>query len=256
MTGDDWRPVPRHGYPQRDVPDASPRIPETPNYVIHPPRPQGLGSKGVGHRRHLLIGGGVLAITTIVAVVLAAPGPRASPPSPPFSPSPVAPAPTLPEAPPLASASGQSVRAVAFSPNGGTLAIGASNGRTYLWDPATRQNANTLVDQSSVSGVSGTQGVHAIAYSHDGAMLAAADQNGFTFVFNADGQPAFAGPLQDHHRTYGGVLAVAFSPDGQYLATGDGNGYVNIWDAADRGFPGLGARPGLPAGHRASVQPE
>jgi WD40 repeat protein len=66
------------------------------------------------------------------------------------------------------------VDAVAFSPDGTTLAAGDYDGSTYLWDVATRHLAATLTGPSS------TQAVNSVAFSPDGTTLATGNANGNT----------------------------------------------------------------------------
>lgn len=61
------------------------------------------------------------------------------------------------------------VNAVAFSPDGATLALGDGYGRTYLWDVATGRVTATLKDPGS-----GSSSVDAVGFSPDGKTLAIA----------------------------------------------------------------------------------
>ena len=166
------------------------------------------------------------------------------------------------------------VTAVAFSPDGKTLATGYAPaavsgipGYTGLWDTATGHRAATLTDLVS-------QGVTAMAFSRDGKILATGDYNGSTdlwdtaterrtattsdrfsdgvtaVAFSPDGRTLAVGNVNSGtdlrstatgHRTaaFGrrfsyGVTAVAFSPDGKTLVIGVINGYTHVWDIATK----------------------
>jgi WD40 repeat protein len=60
---------------------------------------------------------------------------------------------------------------VTFSPDGTTLAAGDSDGRTYLWNVATKTLAATLTDPNSMS-------INSVAFSPDGKTLATGDASG------------------------------------------------------------------------------
>ena len=66
---------------------------------------------------------------------------------------------------------GSTVRSVAFSPDGQTLATGEASGHVGLWDLATGQRTATLTEGSSVYGV---------AFSPDGRTLAVGDDSGLS----------------------------------------------------------------------------
>jgi serine/threonine protein kinase len=116
------------------------------------------------------------------------------------------------------------VDAAAFSPDGQLLAAADLNGRTYLWDLATRPRVATLPDPADM-------GVDAVAFSPDGQLLAAADWDGSTFLWDIATQSHFATFTDPHN---GDVYSVAFSPDGQMLAVADKSGSIYLWDVATR----------------------
>ena len=127
-------------------------------------------------------------------------------------------------------AGGNSVAAVAFSPDGATLATadasGGSSSGIRLWDAATQQEIGTPM-------TAGPGPVYALAFSPDGATLASAGGDGNARLWDAAtqqeiGTPMTAGP--------GPVYAVAFSPDGATLVTagasGGSGGNARQWDVA------------------------
>jgi serine/threonine-protein kinase len=122
----------------------------------------------------------------------------------------------------LANPQSQGVRAVAFSPDGTTLAVGnfANTSTSYLWDVATRQITATL------TGTGHTQ-INAVAFSPDGTAVADGDFGGDTYVWDTAISKitfTFADPGSMN------VDALAFSPDNFTLAVGDGNGCTFLWD--------------------------
>lgn len=66
--------------------------------------------------------------------------------------------------------SGAPVFALAFSPDGGTLACGCGDNAVRLWDPRTGERQRTMTEFS--------QCIYALAFSPDGKTLATADKNG------------------------------------------------------------------------------
>jgi WD40 repeat protein len=156
------------------------------------------------------------------------------------------------------------VHAVAFSPDGKTLAAGDWNGVTYLWNVAADSQVGTLTDPDV-----GGAGIQSVAFSPNGKTLAIGDANGTTYLwdvatltqvaaltnpaggdqsvaFSPDGQTlASTGSTSTYLWNIAtgtrvatlscpastGVPAVAFSPDGKELATGNLNGNVCLWRA-------------------------
>jgi serine/threonine-protein kinase len=125
----------------------------------------------------------------------------------------------------------QYVSAVAFSPDGRTLAggllTGSGNtsrvsGDTYLWNVATRKRILTL------PGLGGSGAGGAEAFSPDGKELAVAGGPNHSLLYQWDvpsGRPA--GGLADNPKVT--IGSVAFSPDGRLLATEDITGRVYLW---------------------------
>ena len=123
-------------------------------------------------------------------------------------------------------AGGSPVAAVAFSPNGATLATVGAGGSIRLWDVATQQEIGTPM-------TAGPGPIYAIAFSPDGTTLASADGDGGARLWDVAtqqeiGTPMTAGP--------GPVYAIAFSPDGTTLVTdgagGSSGGSARLWDVA------------------------
>ena len=113
----------------------------------------------------------------------------------------------------------EKVNAVAFSPDGRTLASASDDTTVLLWSLAGRQVSARLVHGDNVRG---------LAYSPDGKMLASAGADGRVVLWDtARGQPHAT--LAGQHR---GVWSVAFDRDGRTLASAHEDGAVLLWDVA------------------------
>jgi serine/threonine protein kinase/sugar lactone lactonase YvrE len=113
------------------------------------------------------------------------------------------------------------VYAVAYTPDGQTLAVGTQSGAVYLWNTSTGQATATLTKP-------GSSPVVAVAYSPDGRILAAGDQNGVTYLWNTTTDK----PVATLPNPGGGqVNSLAWAPDGETLATADNNhGNTYLWN--------------------------
>ncbi|MEU7156821.1 nSTAND1 domain-containing NTPase [Streptomyces chrestomyceticus] len=156
------------------------------------------------------------------------------------------------------------VTAVAFSPDGRTLATGSVDRTVKLWDTATDRLRGTFIGHIGP--------VYALAFSPDGRYLATAGDdttvrlwdvpnrrllgvlNGpsgrvMSLSFSQDSRTLASGSTGDAVRLWdvasrrraadltghqGNVTAVAFSPDGKVLASAGDDRTVRLWDARTR----------------------
>jgi WD40 repeat protein len=154
-------------------------------------------------------------------------------------------APTVLVDPPRNAKRNETVKAVAFSPDGKTLAYGYNKvlsekkgtfrGKVRLWDV---QNNRTL---PSLPG--GHEGeVHGIAFSPDGKLLASGGDDGLVRVWDLERhrQIASLAGHTDH------VNGVAFSPDSRTIASASVDQTVRLWNVKTRHQIGVSmGRPGF-----------
>ena len=116
-----------------------------------------------------------------------------------------------------------SVYAVAWSPDGGRLAVGNNDGTVQVWD--TTNGSSIFIYRGH------SNWVYAMAWSPDGSRIASASQDRTVRVWDAtDGGHVFT-----YGRHSGPVTAVTWSPDGKRLASASAgwDHTVQVWDAAD-----------------------
>jgi WD40 repeat protein len=119
--------------------------------------------------------------------------------------------------------------AIAFSPQGDTLAAAGDDGVIRVWDVASRELVKNLVGHKDF--------VSCIAFSPDGRWFASG--TGGLFSGNRPMELKlwdaktweFIGDLPGHSFW---ITSVAFSPDSQTLASASGDKSVRLWDVASR----------------------
>ncbi|MFD4261129.1 WD40 repeat domain-containing protein [Streptomyces sp. NPDC058534] len=125
--------------------------------------------------------------------------------------------------------------AVAFAPDGRTLASGGHDGTVRLWDTSEPDAREQLGEPLRIAGGD----VGAVAYSPDGTLLVAAGHGGGIRLWDVRdrARPRPLGrPLVSHEGK--SVTSVAFAPDGRTLATAGDDGTVRLWDLGDPARPG------------------
>ena len=103
------------------------------------------------------------------------------------------------------------VSAVAFSPDGKTLATGGGDRSIKFWDVG-----HTSKTRNVLKGHAGT--VHSVTFSPDGKTLATGSADKTIKLWDVGVQRELA-TLKGHE---GSVRSIAFSPDGMTLAAGGG----------------------------------
>jgi eukaryotic-like serine/threonine-protein kinase len=112
------------------------------------------------------------------------------------------------------------IKAVAFSPDGSTVATAGENS-VRLWDAATGSSTGIEIEQPAA-------GIWALAFSPDGRTLLTGGEDRFGRFWDA-ATGSQVGPLLWHDEP---IFSVAFSPDGRKVITGGVNRTARIWNVA------------------------
>ncbi|MFF2506595.1 TIR domain-containing protein [Streptomyces sp. NPDC058067] len=117
------------------------------------------------------------------------------------------------------------VNAVAYSPDGRTIATGSGDGIVRLWDTTTQRKIGAPF-------IGHGRGVTSVAFAPDGKTLASSSMDGTVRLWNV----ADRSQIGDAFNPRSGMMhSVAFSPDGRTLVTGgdtDSGATVRVWDVA------------------------
>jgi WD40 repeat protein len=111
------------------------------------------------------------------------------------------------------------VLAVAYSPDGTTLASTGTDRTIALWNTATGQTTGFIR-------TSHTTNVDALSFSADGSVLASRDVNGTVMLWDTSSHSQIGQPLSD-------VSDLAISPDGNTIATAAYHSHedgVKLWN--------------------------
>ncbi|TDD98160.1 WD40 repeat domain-containing protein [Actinomadura rubrisoli] len=132
------------------------------------------------------------------------------------------------------------VLAIAFRPDGASLAIGGENGTAQLWDTSTlRPTGHPLTGHAAT--------VWPVTFSPDGTVLATGDGDethpGLIRLWSTATGRQIGAALAGHT---GEILAMAFSRDGGTLVTVDSDWSIRTWDTARRRPIGEPIRAGRP----------
>jgi WD40 repeat protein/serine/threonine protein kinase len=112
------------------------------------------------------------------------------------------------------------VFAVAYSPDGKTIATGSGDKTARLWDAATGQPLGQPLEHRGT--------VFALAISPDGRWLLTGCEDFTAQLWDMANGMRIGSPLKHQNR----VLAVAFSPDGKQVLTGSHDKTAQLWESA------------------------
>lgn len=140
----------------------------------------------------------------------------------------------------IPAAPGAALDAIAYSPDGQTLATAGANGRLYLWDTADPRHPTPRGAPIDA----GTGQANAVAFGQDGGILAVGGANGHLRLWDLAKSDTHPTAIAFLNGPANGINAIAFSPDGRTLAAAGNDSRIWLWTLADGGRA-VSARPPL-----------
>jgi WD40 repeat protein len=148
----------------------------------------------------------------------------------------------IPSLEPIARFSDVNINCVAYHPGGALVAVGSSNPRISIWDPARFPASAPIFDVRAAGGYGlphGTRpdevqlwtiphptGCRCLRFSPDGRTLAAS--SGWSVIAYDVQEGRQVSAMKGHRQI---VKSLHYSPDGRLLASASQDGTVRIWDA-------------------------
>ncbi|WP_436776472.1 nSTAND1 domain-containing NTPase [Yinghuangia sp. YIM S09857] len=123
----------------------------------------------------------------------------------------------------------ESSGALAFSPDGNTLALSQYGKGVVLWDVASNQPIGQpmqITDRTALNRAS------SLAFSPDGTVLATGDVEGTVVLWSTRTQKRLGNPLTGHENE---ANSLEFSRDGRTLVSASTDSTVRLWDVRSRG---------------------
>ena len=121
-------------------------------------------------------------------------------------------------------ATGATISAAVWSPDGSLVALGTMDGRLLTWRPDDDTTAGS--PRPDLGPGAHTAAIWDVAFSPDGRRLASASADG-TVAIHELGDTAATGAVLDHDSA---VYGLDFSPDGTLLATSSRDRKIRLWD--------------------------
>lgn len=115
---------------------------------------------------------------------------------------------------------GDTVWALAWSPDGSIIASAGADGKVRLWENNSKKLFSVLEAEGG--------GINALAWSPNGRLLASGHDDGTIHIWGR-GEYGEKSIIRNFN---GGILALAWSPDGSLLASTGADGAIKLWEIA------------------------